>query len=251
MLLRAFLVILFFAAVKNLLGQDKGISGFAVDDRGSPVAGAVVYGSPSNGPMRSDTSTTDDKGWFYLASPGLIVHFRSDGFQPKTLILKQTGTNLRVTLVPDTERFHYPECGTTVAGEQLLGWGTSRVRFPVPGKGLHVTGGDVDVDYVNYRITLRRHGAALGLWFGPTAWSLDPYDDQLVKSVEFSQRNIFNSRGVVGMDSRGRTASNRLWRHSGIIGAGAGYEDASPEEAAVFDRIIDSACVANDEKHTR
>jgi len=99
------------------------------------------------------------------------------------------------------------------------------------------------VDYRVYGIRLKRRGSVLELWFGPTAFTVEPDDQQLVKSVEFSQRNIFNSKDeAIGLDTRGRDLDDRMWRRTGIIMSGAKYDGASPEESAVFDRILDSAC---------
>ncbi len=109
-----------------------------------------------------------------------------------------------------------------------------------------------DADYVVYGIRLKRKGAELELWFGPTAFNPWPDDKLLVGSSDFSQRNIYRPEGdFMGMDSRGRTAEDGRWRHAGGVAEGAKYSDASREEAIVFDRIIDSMCVPgpNEKQH--
>jgi hypothetical protein len=117
------------------------------------------------------------------------------------------------------------------------------LHFSVPKNGVHVTGGNLDADYMVFGIKLKRRGSTLELWFGPTAFSPEPNDQQLIASKQFSQKNVFNSSDqAIGLDTQGRAADNRLWRRMGTIGSGAKYEKASPEEAEVFDRIIGSAC---------
>ncbi len=222
-------------------GQSSGILGKVIDEDGAPVARASVYSKLSCCPAKCATSTTDEKGNFGLDATGSLLHVDRDGFRPQALVVKSGKKDLQIQLVAEKGKLSLSECHTPARGGQLLG--NRHIRFFVPESRLHVSRGE-DVDYVNYGIRLRRKGAILELWFGPTAWSLEPDDDLFIKSAEFAQRNIFNASGIVGMDSRGHTRSDRFWRHSGVMGGGAKYEHATPEEAAAFDQIIDSMCIA-------
>jgi len=218
------------------------ISGKVVDEQGAPIVGAVVGTTSSCCPPKTNTSKTDERGQFHLDNHGPILRIRGENFEPQSLVLKNDYSDVLGRLHPELNKLHPPKCGRSTRGERLLGWGWG-LHFSVPDHGIHVSGGDVDVDYRVYGIRLKRRGSVLELWFGPTAFTVEPDDQQLVKSVEFSQRNIFNSKDeAIGLDTRGRDLDDRLWRRTGIIMSGAKYDGASPEESAVFDRILDSAC---------
>jgi len=218
------------------------VHGKVIDEQGAPIVGAVVGTTISCCPPKTNTSKTDGRGQFYLDNHGSILRIRAESFEPQSLVLKNDHLDVQVTLHPELNKLHPPECGRSTRGERLLGWGWG-LHFSVPDHGIHVSGGDVDVDYKVYGIRLKRGGRVMELWFGPTAFTAEPDDQQLVKSVEFSQRDIFNSKDeAIGLDSRGHTLDGRLWRRMGLIMSGAKYDGALPEESTVFDRIVDSAC---------
>ena len=86
----------------------------------------------------------------------------------------------------------------------------------------------------------------LELWFGPYAISPDPDDKEFLNSVDFTQRNVLtpDSR-VEGLDSRGRSRTGRTWRQTAVQGTGGAiYMETPPEEARLYDQIIDSICEA-------
>lgn len=247
------LSVLFLCVIADLsaFGQLRGISGTVVDEHGFPIAGTIVYGSPSYGPNRSDVSTTDKSGRFHIDRPGTLLHVRSEGFQPRSIVLRGNEVDLQIALRTEAGGFHLAKCRETAKGEQLLGSGIWGVRVVVPERGVRVSKSE-DVDYVSYDIRVKSKGATLELWFGPTAFSPDPDDKILIASVDFSQRSIFGPDGkVIGIDSQGRTSENRLWRHAGGFTDGASYDNASPEEAVILNRIIESMCIAEDRKKNR
>jgi hypothetical protein len=45
------------------------------------------------------------------------------------------------------------------------------------------------------------------------------------------------------LDARGKTADGKLWRYLGKIGESVHYRGLPPEQAALFDRILDGACL--------
>jgi hypothetical protein len=76
------------------------------------------------------------------------------------------------------------------------------------------------------------------------AFHPDPPADTLKASMTFTQTKLVNRDGnEIGLDSRGKRDDQRSWRWLGVWAEGAVYENASPEDAALFDQIIDSACL--------
>jgi hypothetical protein len=144
---------------------------------------------------------------------------------------------------PAKDDLAVPKCGLPKPGEELLGWGNYGLHFSVPENGVKIARGS-DVDYIRYAITLQGGGSYLELWFGPNAFSPEPHDKLFVESADFSQRNLRSIDGQrVGIDSWGRLHNGSRWRQSGVSGdGGAIYENASTEEAHLFDQIINSIC---------
>ena len=48
---------------------------------------------------------------------------------------------------------------------------------------------------------------------------------------------------VIGADTWGRLPNGKVWRQTAISMEGARYRDVSHEDAAIFDRIINSECM--------
>jgi len=49
--------------------------------------------------------------------------------------------------------------------------------------------------------------------------------------------------GEGGLDSRGQYPDKTTWRHFGAGSEGAEYDNASIKEAALFDKVIETACL--------
>ena len=225
--------------------QNHGIRGIVLDEQGNPIGAVRVYSIYHCCPAQFASAISDEHGRFELEHIGSVLHIERDGFEPQSVVTKGPDANLELRIRHETEKNRLPKCRTTGQGDKLLG---RRVRFLVPERGVHVDRGE-DVDYVNYGIRVKRKGASLVLWFGATAFNPEPDDDLLISSSEFSQKNIYGLDGnLLGMDSRGRNVAGTR-RHTRGLGADATYSNASPEESAVFDGIIDSMCVPSpDEK---
>jgi len=79
-------------------------------------------------------------------------------------------------------------------------------------------------------------------WFGPYAIKLDPTDDLFVSSKDFTQRYLTVAAGPIGLDSSGYLGTGGMWRQTVIFGSGAIYRDATPEDAKIFDEIMNRVC---------
>jgi len=123
------------------------------------------------------------------------------------------------------------------------------MEFYVP-KDLQIDGGSADVDYLRYVIKSKPNHGYLELWFGPYAMNLDPDDEQFAKSIEFKQRSVdradmWGKMQSVGFDTTGKYSDGKIWRQTAMIAEGGARCLAdTPEEATVFDRIVDSLCYA-------
>src|SRR5262249_18483448 len=185
------------------------------------------------------------KGFIFLEHGGTVIHFSKSNLQPLAFVVKPGPSQLRVVMSPVQNQLTVPACVQPDSAHKLIGWGKYGLHFTVPSAGVQILGGEPDVDYVRYVIKPDKNAFYLELWFGPYSISTEPDDERFVESIEFSQRNLTSSKGVVGMDSRGRTRNALNWRQTAAFGSGAVYRDVDSESAALFDKIIDSICLTD------
>jgi hypothetical protein len=130
-------------------------------------------------------------------------------------------------------------------GQKWISWGRYGLKFQAPKHGVKILGGKPDVDYVKFVIRPVQGNAALVLWFGGMAFSPQPKGEQVTRSVTFRQAKVIESDGTeIGLDSRGQNPDTTAWRRFGVRAEGAEYDNASERYAALFDNIIDTACLA-------
>lgn len=228
------------------------ITGEVIGGDGKPVAGVVVSGGGSKTcHYRRDSMTTDKSGSFRIEHPCAVLHFFPDeGFQPKSLVVTPTMSNLKVTLDRASNNFSLARCGEPLHGFERIGWGKFGLHFDVPRSEVRLSRGKTDVDYVVDTVKAHHSNDRLEFWFGPYAMESTPDDDQFVESEIFASRNVAlppgpapgEEGGVIGVDTWGRLPNGKMWRQMATVGEGARYRDVSPETAAIFDRIINSAC---------
>ena|SRR6185437_6714157 len=221
------------------------ITGTVVTDDGQPVAGVVVQGSvwKSCCPVQQDLVTSDKKGEFRLEHGGTVIHFLKDDLQPETIVVKSGTLNVRVTMHPARNSLSVPICARPERGEKQVGWGKYGPRFTVSVHDATIKGGKPDTDYIKYVIRLKKGKSYLEFWFGPYALPSEPDDEQFVNSSDFAQRNLVIVGGGTGMDSFGHLRNGSSWRQTVVLGGGgAVYQHALPDEASIFNRIIDSIC---------
>jgi hypothetical protein len=91
----------------------------------------------------------------------------------------------------------------------------------------------------------------MALFFGQFPISRDPEDDLFLNSLEFQQRNVVDPKGQeLGLDSFGKRTNGQVWRHTYILAQGGVYQSA-PEDRAVFDGVLNSACRIDVSTRTR
>jgi hypothetical protein len=240
-------VALGFLLVPLLLAQTRlPLVGTVTTKDGQPLAGVGVYGSMSKVccPFKREQSTTDNSGQFRLENPGSVIHFFKKEFQPRAVVVEPEAANLRITLQLSTDTFPLPVCGKLERGQERIGWGKYGLRFNVVKRAVKILEGNPDADYTRYVIKPKTGKAYLELWFGPYAMDEVPDDDQFISSDKFAQRNAVASDGqLVGMDSWGQQRDGGIWRWTAVLGEGGSrYRNTPPEQANLFDQIVNSAC---------
>ena len=226
------------------------LTGTVTTKDGVPLEGVKVSGGWICCPSQRDTVTTDESGSFRIEHPGTVLHFLPSGrFQPQAIVVDPQASTLNVALAPESSLLLSP-CSTPQPGFERVGEGEYGLQFDVPQRDARVFRGKEDVDYVVDIVKAKHGDDRVEFWFGPYAMSPTPDDSQFVESETFATRNVVmppnlvegSNGGVIGGDNWGRLPNGKMWRHAAIGLEGARYEDVSPENAAVFDRIINSAC---------
>ncbi len=242
-----FTAILFIGSASCAVAQ---VAGTVVDQNNAPIPEVSVYGSKTTCcPSRAEETRTDAEGNFKLSDPGKIIYIRGDGFRPTSRVVTPGTTGMRIELEPDQKtKWNIEECAKSGSprGAKFLPSRSSRfsylVRFSLPKNAkLKKT---ADVDYVSYVVRFGKTHEWMELMRGVNVGSSgDPYDDWLVKSSEYSERRIGGHSW--GIDSRGVFKDGTRWREANMqIGQEyVHYEKVSPEAAAYFDAIVDSACM--------
>jgi hypothetical protein len=248
------LVVMIGLILPSLLGQTESpVTGTAVTKDGQPISGVMVYGAMSKNccPFKREQTTTDKEGHFRLDHPGAVIHFRKEDLQPRALVVQPGTSEIRVAMDVSTGSLVIPVCGKPGPGQKQIGSGKYGLQFRVPARTVRILGGKADVDYVRYTIKPKMGHAYLELWFGPYAMNSDPDDDLLVNSVKFEQRNVVASDGgVVGQDSWGELASGSIWRQTAVMAVGGSrYQNATPQDANFFDRVVASICQVPNPSH--
>ena len=97
---------------------------------------------------------------------------------------------------------------------------------------------------MKFIIKPEKHDAALVLWFGGMAFHPDPPGETIRTSASLAQTKLLSLDGhEIGLDSKGKKHDRSSWRWFGVFAEGGEYENASPEDAVLFDRILDSGCL--------
>ena len=231
------------------------VSGLVTNAAGQPLDGATVFsgiGSAQN------ATTTSADGRFHLPSSTAVLHATLDGYQPLTLLIAPPAGDLHIQLQPISlsplrGAILVPACAANPPDDHdvnRLGAGDFGLEFTVPRKGWDLRSlgqGDLH-DYV---LTPRHSHAHLTLWFGVNAIQPNPPDRFFLESSTFAQSALVvagaspgSPPSAIGMDSSGTFSDGGRWRHLATPGSGATYDHTTPEDAALFDAIIDSLCLS-------
>jgi hypothetical protein len=210
------------------------LHGLVTTEAGDPIPGVVVVGS------KPQPVVTDEKGQFEISDRDVVLHFSKPKFQLISLAVSFHTSDLHVTLPAPTKELMVPLCSKRALFSKRL-CGHLGICFDIPTRGVTIRGGP-DVDYVHYFVQPKTGKGSLDLLFGNYIMKYEPDDEHATTSVMFSERSVVNDDGrEVGLDSYGKFQTGELWRRMSILGEGAEYESPA-ENAAIFERIINSAC---------
>jgi hypothetical protein len=238
----------FLTLPPSLSPQTKpAITGVVVTQDGRPIAGVQVWGSAWKQccPVEYEHMASGQDGTFQLSHSVPIIYFTKDGLQPVTVVTRRL-TNFHVTMQVATNSMILRPCIPATGGQRQIPSGKYGLHFTVVKREVKILGGKPDVDYVKYVIKSKEKNSKswLELWFGPYAMPGEPDEDQFLHSADFSQRNVtFPDGAPIGIDTSGHMSDGTSWRQmGGVLGSGARYI-ASANEANLFDKIINSACL--------
>jgi hypothetical protein len=226
--------------------SDAPLDGTVISPDSQPIAGVSVSGSESKicCPFKREHAKTDERGAFHLEHPGAVLHFFHKDYEPQSVMVQPGAANLKIRLAPLGNELVAADCSKQTRAQREIGWGKYGMRFSVARRGVQISGGKPDADYVLYLIRPDNSQAELELWFGANAMGLDPADQQFLNSTSFFQRNIRTAKGeLLGVDTRGELKDGEIWRHAAVVTqGGAKYQTSRKDEAETFDTIINSMC---------
>jgi hypothetical protein len=210
--------------------------GRVVDTRGRPIAGVTV-----NAAMMALGETAAD-GTFRLEGASDVVRFYKPGYHPATR-LAETFADPVVLERATTRPRVLPACTGARADWPDIGW--LRVPTPTGVTRHHVT----DDDHVGSRWELGDgmlvHGAgplwSYGFPSGARLRGLTDVQDLLVRRPMPATSDMSPDEDLV-LDIRGTKPNGRRYRFVGVLMETFEYAEATPEQAAVFDRMLDSMC---------
>lgn len=244
--LRGAIVLVVLLAPLAYAQSDAPIDGTVFSADSQPVAGVSVTGSESKMccPFKREHVKTDEKGGFHLEHPGAVLHLFHKDYEPQSVVVQPGAANLKIRLASPSNELVAVDCPKLRRTQTEIGWGKHGLRFSVSRKGMKISGGKPDVDYVLYLIRPDNSQAQLELWFGANAIGLDPADQQFLNSTTFSQRTILTAKGeLLGVDTRGELKDGQIWRQAAVLAqGGAKYQTSRKEEGDAFDTIINSMC---------
>ena len=228
------------------------VTGTVTAADGTPLADVTVGASEwTCCPSQRDSVKTDKNGSFRIEHPGTVLHFLpGDDFQSKALVVASGMSILNVSMDKSSNNFSLANCKEPERGFQRIGWGKYGLQFDVPQREVKLARGKVDVDYVVDVVKSKHSDARVEFWFGPYAMEITPDDEMFVESETFETHKVLmpagpapgSEGGVIGADTSGRMPKDRMWRQWAVVGEGARYRNAPPEDAKLFDQIINSAC---------
>lgn len=241
--------------VPSLAQTPAPVSGLVTNAAGQPLAGVTV--SSGSGSEQS-AATTGADGRFQLGNSTDVLHAQLDGYQPLTLLINPPAGDLRlqlhaIALSPLTGALIAPPCTAHQTKDHAA------VRIGTPGAGLQFTVPRKDWsvhdlgqgDLHAFVLQPRHSRAQLILRFGANAIPSLPEDRYFLESSSFTQRAILVDDGSgpspldsVGIDSSGIFSDGSRWRYLATAVSGATYDHATPPDAALFDAVIDTLCVA-------
>jgi hypothetical protein len=217
--------------------QAQAFEGKVLAPTGITVGEAMIIVSGQGSPGWQET---DHTGVFRIDKRGAFFSIRHVNFKPRTIRLPEdiNSMNIRLEYIDDSV-WRVPRCSDVPqARTHWVGQGL-RVRKPdvvVP----RTATGQHDVHW--YIETTK--GSFLHVVDGLMWHTGLPLESWLLESAKFTERGWTTAGGEpLGVDLAGDTPKGNKWRWvADILGIAISYYDATADDAAYFDGIIESMC---------
>jgi carboxypeptidase family protein len=225
-------LVLFFicslAISHPLLAQT--IQGRVISESGEALPGVKIW--TDRAMSYGDPPQTDGSGRFSVTGSRTRLRFTLDGFKPTTVVLTP-GQDVAVVLVKDENSvWRASACELTPA---TLEWVAMRFVLPKGAKLKDLTCSDACTAKITYK-----KGA---LWFGQGGnWSSGyPTASFFKDAKQITEREIQGGKNPF-VEYRGTNYRGTYSRWIAMFGMTVTYDSVSKEEAAYFDKILDTLC---------
>ena len=212
------------------------VCGVVVDDQGAGIEGAQVVAS---GVGFNGWASTNPGGTFCLKTAGLFINVRHTGFSPILERITAAGMPIRLRLVKANASVRaMPDCRSRPNSGR--GWIGGGLRINPQGRYRGPVNGEHDTHWY-----VRKGNQSLHVVDG-YAWHAGLPLENLLSESQSIDVHGWEFGKIVGLDLSGRYQTGRRWRWIGApVAAAISYEDATPDEAEYFDRILESVCYAS------
>ena len=233
------------------LPQAALLLGVVVDGSDAPLSGVSIHDLEEDGYPRAPLEVGTD-GRFDVSTKAPVVVFRKPGFESE-IVRVSGGQPLRIVMRNAVGKMPACTAQTDCASiHRLCLPKLPGFRFGKPGWSIDATPQSISAP------RFLRNGEELSHMLGG-AWTARPRPSTVWASVEYSERQ--KQAGLLFFtDARGKTPAGKLWRRVGIdydeslgpdsdhLGESVSYDGLGPAAAAVFDRLLDAACVKSSAK---
>jgi hypothetical protein len=225
-----------------LNGQETPIildcKGQVLSEEGLPISGVYVLADQPGAIAKTDN------GGFYrmqitansLQPDCCVIRFRKPGYGTLTKTIDMGIHQIDVMLAHEASKWAPAPCNASILNK-LLGW---RMKLLLPKDA--IVSEIREVDYVAITIHFDHSGSyqRIEIGSGPI-WSTGfPSKKILASSKTFSEKEI----AVDGWsDFRGLDFLGKRWRYFGSVEESITYTSIDDSVAAIFDKIIDTACL--------
>jgi hypothetical protein len=218
----------------------QSLSGTVVDSNGQPIPGVTANA------LMGDAAVTGADGRFELKDPWPTIRFTADGYRPLT----RSTDGVRATPTIVLERASTPPIVLPWCPPYLSAPGVGDLRVPTF-SGTRPSRGE-DIDYQTEAWSAKRTWLVHGwgpMWSGglPSQQDLDSLSRIEERDVRRPTPDAGDHLAGTIADVRGIHPDGRRYRFVGKMLETFEYRHASPEAAAIFDRMLDAMCVVEPE----
>lgn len=224
-------LILFLASLSfspQLFAQP--LQGRVISQSGEPLAGVKIW--TGLGHAYGNPVETNSEGRFHLSSFRTRLRFTRDGYKTTTLILTP-GREVTVILIKDDAPAWHPS--SCESGPTILEWRAMRFVLPKGARMKQLSCSDACTGTIPYKKARLAFGEGVN-------WSSGyPTQDFFEDAKQVMGREIQGGKSPF-WEYQATTSKETYSRFIGALGMTVQYNHATKEEAAYFDKILDSLC---------